>query len=574
MKMKVKYKKIIWAAWILLMPASLWIAYHFYPPPVEAVPLTDLAAFFLLTFLVALLPVVINNTPVFLLQWVSMAVFLLFGLFIEILLAQFAIFALLARLNISKNKQLYRLPLNSSMFLLVSLFSGMLYYAVGGVSGDQLTYNTESFFIALLYPVFYYILNLLLLIFIDIVLTDKKKFLFGKDMIWDMLSSLASFPVGYVLFILYKEIGVIAVLCVGIPFASLSLIMSLYSSSENVNAYLQKVAEIGHQLAERLKVGAVLDLFMEKLIQMLPADYVYLMDIVDGKELQIIRSYENGQINEAVMKPLKKGEGISGFVWEQKKGVLFKTRKEWQLLIKGYVPANIESIVSVPVVRNSEVTGVLFLASTRKAVFDKSLLMIVDILCSHLAIAVENANHYEKTKEKSERCALTKLYNYRYLEKRLNIEFAKLARQEIYTLSLIILDLDHFKSINDNYGHQSGNEILCELANRLTAAIGDSGIVARYGGEEFVIVLPNCPKHEAIQFAETLRLLLANKPFQLSQHIGAEQIDLEIQITASFGVAAAPENAEDPMTLIRHADRALYTGAKRAGRNKVAEYVK
>lgn len=569
-----KYQKFVWAAWLLIMPATLWFAYHFYPPSIEAVPFMDLAAFFLLTFLVSLLPVIINNTPIFLLQWVSMAVFLLFGLFVEILLAQFAILVLLARLNIVKNKQLYRLPMNSSMFFLVSLFSGIIYYSVGGLSGEQLAHNSESFFISILYPIFYYILNLVLLIFIDKALMNKRKFIFGKDMVWDMVSSLASFPVGYILFILYKEIGVIAVLCVGIPFASLSMIMSLYSSSEKVNEYLQKVAEIGHQLAERLNVNEVLDLFMEKLINMLPAEYVYLMDIVDGKELQLIRSYENGKINEARMEPLIKGEGLSGYVWEQKKGILFKSKKEWQYLIKGYTPSNLESIVAVPVVRNSEVTGILLLASTKRGVFGKSLLMIADILCSHLAIAAENARHYEKTKEKSERCALTKLYNYRYLERRLNDEFARLQRKEMNTLSLLILDLDHFKSINDTYGHQSGNEILCDLAERLTLATGESGIVARYGGEEFVIVLPDCPKQEAIEFAETLRLLIANKPFLLSQHIGSEQIDLEINITASFGVAAAPESAEDPMTLIRHADRALYTGAKRAGRNKVAEYAK
>jgi diguanylate cyclase (GGDEF)-like protein len=196
--------------------------------------------------------------------------------------------------------------------------------------------------------------------------------------------------------------------------------------------------------------------------------------------------------------------------------------------------------------------------------------MIVDILCSYFAVAIENAKHYELTKMQSERCSLTKLYNYRYFEHLLTEEFEKLYQFERELLSLIILDIDHFKAVNDTYGHQSGNEILCELANRVSNIIGGRGTVARYGGEEFVVLLPDVDKEDAYQIAELIRESIANWPFTLTQSLDSDKH--QARITASFGVATAPEDAEDALALIRHADRALYVGAKRAGRNRVAEY--
>jgi diguanylate cyclase (GGDEF)-like protein len=216
---------------------------------------------------------------------------------------------------------------------------------------------------------------------------------------------------------------------------------------------------------------------------------------------------------------------------------------------------------------------VLLLASKRKRAFEKFQLMIIDILCSHFAVAVENAKHYELTKMQSERCSLTKLYNYRYFENMLTEEFEKLTRFERRELSLIILDIDHFKQVNDTYGHQSGNEILFELANRLRKLVGPSwGTVARYGGEEFVVLLPDTAKEEAYQMAEQIRQMIANWPFTIKQSLDLEKTQQKVMITASVGVATAPEDAEDALALIRHADRALYVGAKRAGRNRVAEY--
>ena len=139
---------------------------------------------------------------------------------------------------------------------------------------------------------------------------------------------------------------------------------------------------------------------------------------------------------------------------------------------------------------------------------------------------------------------------------------------------MIMLDIDDFKKINDTYGHQSGNEILVKMAARIKSLIGAQGTVARYGGEEFVILLPDMEKSAALHLAETIRGTIANRSFNIHDSLDEDYNQIQVNVTVSIGVAAAPEDAEDALSLIRHADRALYIGAKRAGKNRVAEYVK
>ncbi|MEH7886770.1 sensor domain-containing diguanylate cyclase [Bacillus sp. JJ1609] len=572
MKVSPMIKKSIWFAWLLIVPVGIWVTYVVYPPSIDG-SIWGVLAFLLLTAVVASMPMVVNNTPIFLIQWVSMAVFLTYGLFVEMILIQISVVILLTRLRLQKTDA-YKFPLNSLMFFIVSLLSGLVFYALGGTHGENFAQNPYILVLGTLYGISNFVINTIILIFIQAFAFKLKGPYFGKDFIWESITTLITFPIGFVLYELYREMGIISLLFVGIPFASLSIILSLYYSSDKVNEFLQNAAEIGHQLAERLKANEVIDLFVQKLIEMLPVDYAYILDVVDKKELKLIYKVEHGEFLEPVAVPLKKGEGISGLVWADKKPVLFHSKKQWKQINSGYIPPSVESILSVPIVRNAQVIGVLVLAANKKRAFEKSQLMIVDILCSHFAIAVENARHHEKTKENSERCALTGLYNYRYFENMLTSEFGKLQNSERNLLSLILLDIDHFKSVNDTYGHQSGNEILCELAIRLKDRIGDIGTVARYGGEEFVILLPDMMKGDAFKLAEQIRLLIAREPFALLQSMDADGKLIFVDITASIGVATAPQDADDSLALIRHADRALYVGAKRSGRNRVAEYVK
>ncbi|MCM3568384.1 sensor domain-containing diguanylate cyclase [Neobacillus mesonae] len=566
MEIKPQIKTAAFLMWILMVPAGLWFTYTSYPPQFSGNWL-DLLAFLLLISLVAGMPIVINNMFIFLIQWVALAVFLKFGLFVEIIFAQVSLVVLLLRLKVFEKDQWFRYPLNLNMIFMVSFVSGVIYFALGGEISPNLSDNHNAIWLAFLYAIVSYLLNQII-ITIHLYFIFKEPFL-GKDFIVETITTFITLPIGIVLYILYKQVGLLALLFVGAPFISISIIFNLYYSSQKVNHYLQKAAEIGHQMAEHLHVDDVLNLFIEKLCEMLPVDYAYILELKND-ELKLVRRMESGLALSKDMPSLKLSEGISGLVRSNRKALIFAKRKEWLPYANGYIPMEAESILSVPIERSQNLIGVLVLASKKKRAYEKYQLMILDILCSYFAVAMENARHYEHTKMQSEHCSLTKLYNYHYFESVLNQEFDKLIHFERHQLSLIILDIDHFKAINDTYGHQSGNEILLELACRLKQVVGDFGTVARYGGEEFVVLLPDSSKDESVQMAEQIRQAVGTWPFTLKQSLDTTQ--RQVKMTVSIGVATAPEDAEDALALVRHADRALYVGAKRAGRNRVAEY--
>ncbi|MFZ0391932.1 MAG: GGDEF domain-containing protein, partial [Calditrichia bacterium] len=157
--------------------------------------------------------------------------------------------------------------------------------------------------------------------------------------------------------------------------------------------------------------------------------------------------------------------------------------------------------------------------------------------------------------------SLTNLFNYRYFIQQLNREISR-TRRHGTSFSLIMMDIDHFKKVNDRYGHQVGDEILKDLAKTMMENTRTSDVVARYGGEEFAIICPELSTEGACQMAEKIRQIISHMEFKFTR--GA----LGKRITVSLGVATFPANGESAYQLIQNADRALYR-AKNSGRNQV-----
>lgn len=155
---------------------------------------------------------------------------------------------------------------------------------------------------------------------------------------------------------------------------------------------------------------------------------------------------------------------------------------------------------------------------------------------------------------------LTEVYNRREFNRWLMVEIER-SQRHTQLLSLIMVDIDHFKPLNDTYGHQAGDLALCEVAQLLQREVRPNDIVCRYGGEEFAILLPNTTSTESQTIAERIRLAIATQPITL---LSLQQISL----TASLGVATFPEDAKTKEHLIKQADQALYA-AKHSGRNRV-----
>ncbi len=174
---------------------------------------------------------------------------------------------------------------------------------------------------------------------------------------------------------------------------------------------------------------------------------------------------------------------------------------------------------------------------------------------THTALALRNAQLMGEIERLATRDSLTGLANRRLFDESLHRELAR-SQRLASPLSLLVLDVDHFKQVNDTYGHQTGDDILRQVANALLATTKNFDVAARYGGDEFVVLLPGCSRDDALGVAERVRRGIA-------RHVG------ETPVTISAGVATSPDNANDAERLMAAADAALYE-AKRTGRDRVA----
>lgn len=165
----------------------------------------------------------------------------------------------------------------------------------------------------------------------------------------------------------------------------------------------------------------------------------------------------------------------------------------------------------------------------------------------------------EQLHEMASHDALTGLYNRRYLEATFERELIRAARQN-RPLSVVMGDLDHFKAVNDTYGHQAGDEVLREFGRLMKLHARGSDIYCRYGGEEFLLILPDMAEETACERAEQLRMAIAAAPILYGES--------SIRVTASFGVATFPQHGNTGDDLIAAADNALYI-AKESGRNQI-----
>jgi len=177
---------------------------------------------------------------------------------------------------------------------------------------------------------------------------------------------------------------------------------------------------------------------------------------------------------------------------------------------------------------------------------------------------LSRAVRYQETREMAITDSKTGVYNYRFFYERLTDEIRRHAARE-KPFSLIFLDVDHLKDINDSYGHQVGDSVLKQVASIIQNCIRDTDDVARYGGEEFVVLLPGTVGDVSLAVAERIRSAVESHDF------GTGSAPVPSRVTITAGVATYPEHATEPDDLIFRADEAMYMGKNR-GRNRVSIY--
>jgi diguanylate cyclase (GGDEF)-like protein len=261
----------------------------------------------------------------------------------------------------------------------------------------------------------------------------------------------------------------------------------------------------------------------------------------------------NGEVECATFAP---GEGIAGKVFQTQKPIVVNTAAKDERY-EDREGSNVESILCIPLIASDETIGVINITNKKNGKkFSHEDVELLSALGNQAAVAINNATLYEMAITDE----LTKIYIRRYFNVRLDSEMRR-ARRYGHRCSLVICDLDHFKSVNDSYGHQVGDNTLVKVAELIRNSVREIDTPARFGGEEFAVILPETDLAGAKAMAERVR-----------ESVAAAKIEgLPRPITISIGLACYPDHADDKGNLIRAADTALYE-AKRQGRNRVCLY--
>jgi len=222
---------------------------------------------------------------------------------------------------------------------------------------------------------------------------------------------------------------------------------------------------------------------------------------------------------------------------------------------ESYLKQGVRSIAHLPLIAEGRAIGSLIVASSQPNAYSRTHIMLLEQLASQIAMPIENARLYAEVAEKARIDNLTGLLNRRSLDE---VMASEINRHSRYggVFSLIILDIDSLKAVNDNYGHPAGDDVLKNIGSFIRHSIRSADQAFRYGGDEFAVLLPNASIDAANQVAERIRKQVASKV-----------IAGNIPVTASLGLASWPANGTGANEVIAAADAALYH-AKRSGGNQ------
>jgi diguanylate cyclase (GGDEF)-like protein len=250
---------------------------------------------------------------------------------------------------------------------------------------------------------------------------------------------------------------------------------------------------------------------------------------------------------------LKVGEGIAGHVAKYGEKLIVPdvaADPRFAKRIDQVTQWETQSIICVPLKSKLRVQGVIQLVNVNMAHFGAEETFFLQALCDYAAIAIENARSVEKIQELTITDDCTGLYNARHLYKTLETEVYRSSRFA-YEFSVVFIDLDHFKQVNDTHGHLIGSKLLAEIGYLIKAQLRLIDFAFRYGGDEFVVLLPQTGKDSALVVARRLRDSLRSSAF-------CKEEGLNLNVRASMGLATYPHDAKSPHDIIQQADSMMY----------------
>jgi diguanylate cyclase (GGDEF)-like protein len=323
--------------------------------------------------------------------------------------------------------------------------------------------------------------------------------------------------------------------------------------------------EVGKALFSTLDLQKILQTIMEKISDLLQPDtWSLLMLDEHTRELYFEIAIGSGADKLKDIR-LKLGEGIAGWVAKHGEPVLVedvRTDARFSPKFDEMTHTDTRSVVCVPIKSREQILGVIELVNCLgKESFRKEDIPILKSLADYAAIAMENARYVQRIHELTITDDCTALYNARHLNFVLDAEIYRSNRYG-YQFSVIFIDLDFFKRVNDVHGHLVGSKLLWLIGDLIKNNLRMIDYAFRYGGDEFVVLLPQTSKENALSVVRRLKDLLNSRVF-----FGEEK--LNIKVTASFGVAAFPIDGRTRKELLRMADEAMYL-VKNTTRNNIA----
>ncbi|MEF3280300.1 MAG: sensor domain-containing diguanylate cyclase [Elusimicrobiota bacterium] len=295
------------------------------------------------------------------------------------------------------------------------------------------------------------------------------------------------------------------------------------------------------------------------------------------KVFAILKAIQNSKNNDQIVEQLMRGlgylfpESTSEFiislrysrivedVFKTKMPIFIPSIKKETRYGRNHFKEEENSSLYIPLSAFSNVIAVIKISSTKENYFTADDFRTAEMLVTTASITIENLSLYSTTEELARKDPLTGLFTHRVFQEKIDEEILVSARTK-RPLSLVIIDIDHFKKINDTYGHQIGDNVLKGVSLTIKKAVREFDFIARYGGEEFAIILPQTPKNQAVEISKIIQKKIKLEVFEFENK--------KFSITVSMGIAEFPKEATSKSQLIRVADERLYR-AKREGRDRI-----
>ena len=322
--------------------------------------------------------------------------------------------------------------------------------------------------------------------------------------------------------------------------------------------------DVAKALTSSLNLDSILQTIMDKMAEYFRPDTWSLL-MVDETKDELYFAIAVGEAAEALKTlRLKVGEGIAGWVARHGESLIVPdvyTDPRFAKRVDELTKWQTRSIICVPLKSKHRVLGAIQLINCSTESFGDNEMFFLHALCDYAAIAIDNARSVEKIQELTITDDCTGLFNARHLYKTLEAEVYRSARFG-YEFSVVFIDLDHFKFVNDTHGHLSGSKLLAEVGFRLKSQLRLIDFAFRYGGDEFVILLPQTNKESALVVARRLLDMFRHALF-------LQEEGLNLNVRSSIGIATYPSDAKSTHEIIRIADEMMYL-VKNSTRDNIA----